>query len=63
MEIGYTLPGSLMKKVGLRSLRVYANGYNILTWTKDPIWGDPENLGYIGYPLTRTFNTGLNINF
>ncbi len=63
MEIGYTLSKNLMKKTGIRSIRVYANGYNLLTWTKDPIWGDPENLGYIGYPLTRTFNTGLNVNF
>jgi hypothetical protein len=63
MEIGYTLKPELLKKVGIRSARFYINGYNLYTWSPNKIWGDPENLGYIGYPLTRTYNVGVNVNF
>lgn len=62
-EIGYTLKPELLKKIGVRSARFYINGYNLYTWSPNKIWGDPENLGYIGYPLTRTYNVGVNVNF
>ncbi len=63
LEVGYTLQSRLLNRIGIRSARIYVNGYNLYTWSKNSIWGDPENLGYIGYPLTRVYNTGLNINF
>ncbi|WP_240155037.1 TonB-dependent receptor [Chitinophaga sp. Cy-1792] len=63
MEIGYTVKASLLKRIGISSARIYANGNNLITWCPKPIWGDPENLNYVGYPLTRTYNMGLNVNF
>lgn len=63
LEVGYTVKPDFLKRVGLRSARVYVNGNNLYTWSPNKIWGDPENLGYIGYPLTRTYNVGLNVNF
>lgn len=63
MEIGYTLKPEFLKKIGVRTARFYINGYNLYTWSPNKIWGDPENLGYIGYPLTRTYNVGVNVNF
>jgi TonB-linked SusC/RagA family outer membrane protein len=63
MEIGYTLTPSFLKKAGIQSARIYLNGNNLLTWSENSIWGDPENLGYTHYPLTQIYNLGLNINF
>lgn len=63
MEVGYTFQQGILKKAGIRSARIYVNGYNLHTWSEKPIWGDPENLGYLGYPLTRSYNAGVNINF
>ena len=63
VEIGYTIKPTFLKRVGVGSTRIYANGNNLYTWSPNKIWGDPENLAYIGYPLTRTYNIGLNINF
>jgi len=63
IEIGYTLQPSVLKKLGVQSTRVYVNGSNLFTWSKNSVWGDPENLGTRGYPLIRTYNLGLNINF
>jgi TonB-linked SusC/RagA family outer membrane protein len=44
LEIGYTLPKNLLAKVGVKSLRVYLSGYNLLTFT--PLKNvDPERPG------------------
>lgn len=63
LEVGYTFQKGFLSKIGVGSARVYINGYNIYTWSANRIWGDPENMGTMGYPLTRTYNTGLNISF
>jgi len=63
IEIGYRIQQKLLKRLGIASTRIYVNGYNLHTWSKNSIWGDPENLGYMGYPLTKTFNAGINVNF
>ncbi|HTN19359.1 MAG TPA: TonB-dependent receptor [Pelobium sp.] len=63
LEVGYTLQPSFLKRIGIQSARIYVNGNNLHTWSPNKIWGEPENLGYIGYPLTRTYNMGVNINF
>lgn len=66
VEIGYTFSGKTLKKTGLSSARVFANGNNLLTW-HDLLKGeDPEvPLDPNGevYPTTMLLNFGLNINF
>lgn len=62
-EVGYTFQRSLLSRVGVGSVRIYMNGFNLYTWSKNKIWGDPENLGFMGYSLTRTYNAGINIGF
>ena len=64
-EIGYTLPKHWLAPVGVKSLRVYMNGYNLFTLTG--VKGvDPERptelYGYM-YPLNRTYNFGASITF
>ncbi len=64
IEIGYTLPKSLMNKLKLQKVRVYANGTNL--WTYDHVmdW-DPETQKTAGnqYPQSRLWNLGLSVNF
>jgi TonB-linked SusC/RagA family outer membrane protein len=62
-EIGYTFQRGMLDKVGIGSVRVYVNGFNLYTWNKNKIWGDPENMGFVGYSLTRTYNAGINVGF
>lgn len=65
LEIGYTFPSKWMKTIGSKGIRVYANAYNLLTFTKLK-YLDPEspsaNTGY-NYPLNKTFSVGLNVKF
>lgn len=65
VEIGYTLPESVTKLAGIRSIRVYVNGYNLLTFCNMK-YIDPEhtsdNWG-CSYPLNKSFNFGVNVKF
>ncbi len=64
-EVGYTLPNSALKVLGVKGVRIYANGYNLFTITKVK-YVDPEHpsgtYGYL-YPLDKLFNVGLNVKF
>lgn len=64
IELGYTLPATLVQKVGLNSVRFYANGINLLTLDKIKIW-DPESTNSSGqyYPQARVINFGLKAVF
>ncbi|MFT3746891.1 MAG: TonB-dependent receptor [Agriterribacter sp.] len=66
VELGYTLPAQVLKRAGIKSLRVFANGFNVLTWSNMNKVVDPEHTsntyGY-EYPITRSMNFGLNLNF
>lgn len=63
MEIGYNLPVSFANQIGLDRLRVYANGFNLLTFSD--FWMDPEARNASGsyYPQKRIFNLGLSLAF
>jgi len=62
LEVGYTLPRSLVSKINVRKLRVYFSGLNLVTWSPFTMW-DPEIGGNgFSYPLQRVFNLGINVN-
>ena len=63
-QLGYTLPERLTRKVGIRKLRIYVEGSNLLTFSHVGKYNiDPElpsvNNGY--YPQQRVMSVGLNI--
>ncbi|MGQ8336965.1 SusC/RagA family TonB-linked outer membrane protein [Sunxiuqinia sp. A32] len=63
MELGFTLPSSLSKKMSLTKCRFYASGTNLLTFSKFKLW-DPEMGGNgLGYPVQRVFNLGVLVEF
>ncbi|MEI6947108.1 TonB-dependent receptor [Paraflavisolibacter sp. H34] len=67
-EISYTAGPNVSRLLRVKSLRVYANGYNLLTWTKlDKLYNlDPEVLessADLPYPPTRILNLGINLTF
>ena len=73
LSLGYTLPTSLTKKVGINSLRFYVTAYNVFTITGYS-GVDPESdcirttaltpcVDYSSYPRSRSFVIGMNLNF
>ena len=64
MELGYTLPNAVSRKIGARNVRFYVSGENIYTWQHLRTKAfDPEQSGPTTYPTMRTFNFGVNLNF
>jgi hypothetical protein len=66
-EFGYTLGSNLSGKVGLKDVRIFVSGYNLLTWAKEIKWRDPEiSSGTFyeeDYPPLRIFSCGVNVKF
>lgn len=74
LEIGYTVPNKILSRIALQKVRIYANAYNLLTFTKlrymDPEFytnndlsrGGLGDLGY-NYPINKTYSIGINATF
>ncbi len=73
LTLGYTLPATLLNKVGIQNLRFYVTGYNLFCWTNYSGYA-PEvstirktnltpGVDYSAYPKSRQFVVGLNLNF
>lgn len=73
LSIGYTLPQTWTRKVGIQNLRFYATGYNLFCLTGYSGF-DPEvstrlktaltpGVDYSAYPKNRQYVIGLNLTF
>ncbi|MEQ9440849.1 MAG: TonB-dependent receptor [Cyclobacteriaceae bacterium] len=73
VTVSYNLPASLLERIGLSNLRIYASGTNLWTLT-DYSGYDPEGNAYgqttniVGvdfgsYPQAKTYTIGLNLGF
>jgi TonB-linked SusC/RagA family outer membrane protein len=64
LEFGYSLPKNLATKIKTNEVRIYLSGSNLLTWSKEIKWADPEMSGdFLYYPQQRVINMGINIKF
>jgi TonB-linked SusC/RagA family outer membrane protein len=73
ITLGYTLPKSVSKKLGTKSVKIYVSAENLITWTKYTGY-DPEvssyeqnnlypGIDFGSYPNSKTFISGLNVTF
>lgn len=62
-ELSYTLPKSWVKKVSMENVRIYANGNNLIFWSKLPIDVEGDDAEIKRYPNTKQINLGLNVTF
>jgi len=73
VTFGYTLPKDLLKKIYMKSARIYVSGQNLYTFTTysgmDPEvnYASTDNIimgtDFFTYPQSRTLLVGLNIGF
>lgn len=68
IELSYSLPKKWMNAAHLSNVKIFVNGYNLLTFT--PLKGrDPELINYMSgtstgiVPNIKAYNMGLNIQF
>ncbi|SDH35681.1 TonB-dependent receptor [Chitinophaga filiformis] len=67
ITLGYNIPGSILKKAGIKSARIYFSGQDLFTLSKGTLGGnfDPED-GYRNegtYPFNKVYSLGLNVKF
>jgi len=62
LQLGYTLPPTFLKRIGLSSFRIFMSTENLKTFTKYRGL-DPEMQGNKSdaYPLTKSYSAGINI--
>lgn len=70
IELGYTFDPLLLKKIYVKSLRLYANIQNLKTWSKNTgytpeIGGSATSFGVDNgtYPMPAIYSFGLNLTF
>ena len=63
LDIGYSLPKAIVRKVHMNNVRLFFTGTNLLTFSKFKLW-DPEMGSTDGkkYPLSKTFSMGVSVN-
>lgn len=70
LTLGYTFPNRMTKRIGISNLRIYVQGTNLFTWTNYTGYNPEVNKrssdalrpgeDYCSYPLSRTFQVGVN---
>ncbi|WP_257669396.1 TonB-dependent receptor [Parapedobacter tibetensis] len=72
VTLGYTLRPDLLKRTPLKTLRVYAMGQNLLTWTNYKGYNPEANVNrnpvapgidWAAYPLSRIYTFGVQVKF
>jgi TonB-linked SusC/RagA family outer membrane protein len=79
VTLSYTFPKATLEKTPIKTLRIYFQGQNLLTFTK--FWGDPEvgissgesisfadtvapgEVTLYSYPNTKSFQMGIDVSF
>lgn len=65
IQIGYSLPKSVLKKANIEALRLFVSGYNLFTFTGvelvDPEAPDETQGNY--YPQQKVLSVGVNLTF
>ncbi|MGN6246892.1 MAG: SusC/RagA family TonB-linked outer membrane protein [Ginsengibacter sp.] len=65
LQVGYSLSPRMTEKLGIQAFRIFASGYNLLTYSPDYKDFDPEASAGSGqsYPLQRVISGGLSVTF
>jgi TonB-linked SusC/RagA family outer membrane protein len=66
VQLGYTLPSALSRRMYVEKARIYVAGSNVLTFSPLKEWGlDPEFVAgrFLYYPQTAVYTVGFNLTF
>lgn len=63
IEVSYTLPATIAKRMYMSNCRFYLNANNLITWDSLDGLCDPETTLSNAYPIMKSVNLGVNIKF
>lgn len=61
-ELGYSIPEKSIERLGMKMLRVYASGTNLLAWSNFNLWDVEMGSQGLGYPVQRVVNLGVQVS-
>ncbi len=59
LEVGYTLPRTVMQRLHLTNARIYLNALNLFAISSFKLWDVEMGANGLGYPVQRTLNAGI----
>jgi TonB-linked SusC/RagA family outer membrane protein len=64
LELSYTFPVRMLRSMNIQKLRIFANGYNLITLDRMDGMYDPEVNNELGvfYPQTKIYNFGITLS-
>lgn len=62
LNLGYNIPQTISKRIGIGNIRLFAAGTNLFTLTKFKFY-DPEIASFSSYPLTKSYSLGIDVRF
>ncbi len=62
-EIAYTLSGRKLDLLGMNKVRIFINGMNLALWDKVKLYDPEAGNGEGSFPLQRSINFGVQVNF
>lgn len=63
VELGVTMPSTMLKHLKMENFRVYLSGTNLLCWSKFDLWDVEMGGNGLGYPIQKLFNIGIQATF
>lgn len=63
LEIGFTPDKNLLRRWGVRNTRFFVNGANLLVLSKFKLWDPEMGANGLGYPIQKTYNLGVQLDF
>ncbi|WP_118193832.1 TonB-dependent receptor [Albibacterium indicum] len=63
VELGYSIPEHLTKRISAKNLRFYLSGTNLFLLSGFKLWDIEMGGNGLGYPLQRVVNLGVNMTF
>jgi len=63
VNVSYSLPSAYSKAIGIDQFRIFFSGTNLLTIINPFVYKDASVGYWSDYPMIRTFNFGVNLNF
>jgi TonB-linked SusC/RagA family outer membrane protein len=66
VQLSYTFPLQITRKIFMKDLKVFINGQNLLTFTKMKHFDPEKNLtqdNYYSYPTIKIYSAGINVTF
>ncbi len=62
IELGYTIPKSVISLLKIQNLRIYLNGTNLACWSAFKLWDIEQAGNGLGYPIQKVYNLGVQLS-